>query len=225
MGRRALIRVMQHLAPIEAEAADNYACGIAQPHAQTQTNATAAGVTILAAALPIKYSGIFRIDLDAAYASGTTAKTVQHQLVVAQVANPATHFAGGAASSGALFGSDVGPDTTLAQRSQWLQGLNSDAAGLPASGVTFNGAAVNNATAGAQVFADTGVTPTLTGLLSGSAMRFSSHIVVAAGYAPKVRFTVGDFILIALTLLSTNGGDVVTYVNNCSLAVVELPLA
>lgn len=229
MGRRALIKISQHLAPIESEAQDNYATnqGFGGDTVHTQTQSNAADVAVSAVALPVKYSGIFRVSVQAGYASGTTAKTVRHKVVLLPFAPPIASpifAATGGILTDVFFGSDVGIDTTIGGREKWGARLNADAAGVSNAGLTFNGVAITSGAAGAVTATDTGATPTLTGLLSGAAMGLAFDAPVSKAVATKVPFTVGNILVAALVLVSTAGGDVVTY-EYVNVSMEELPIA
>lgn len=212
-------------------ALDNYVSlsvnGGAAVHFQTQTNAQE--VTIAAVALPVKYSGIFAYGASVGCASDTTAKTVRHKLVAIPFASPATPtFSDGTAAAGCFFGSSVGSDADAAHRNKFAQVLNADAGGASAVGVLYSGAAVISTNPNAIVVGDTGATPTLAGLLAGSAIDFSFGSFLAKSTAPKVPFTlstpmVPQILVLGLVLANTNGGDVVTY-QTVDLWLQEQPL-
>lgn len=223
LGTATLARLAQSQG-MSLEATDNFVEVLPNtvPHAQTQS--AAADVCIMAVALQVKYSGVFRVDLSSAFSSNTTAKTVQHKLVVIPFANPASptfSANGGGLAADSWFGNDVaGPlgDSTALKRALWGGRLSVDAAGVSANGILYNGAAVTSGAANAITFKDSLATPTLTGLLTGSTMTFDWNGYIVKSIAPKVPFTksvVGtpQFVVAALVLTSTAGGDVVTYAN------------
>ena len=222
-----MIRVMQHMAPIESEAQDNYVAntgfGDDAPHTQTQSAANEVGIS--AVALQVKYSGIFRVSVQAGYASGTTAKSVQHKVVLIPfappIASPIFQATNGIRTD-VFFGSDVGPD--VGQREKFGARLDADAAGISNAGLTFNAVAVTSGAPNAVTLLDTGVTPTLAGLLQGSAMGLSYDGYGAKHVAAKTPFTVGNIVVAALVLVSTAAGDVVTY-QYVNVAMEELPIA
>lgn len=229
MGRRSLVGAARAAARQagpsgpSAEALDNYVSIIGVPQPQTQS--AAAEVAVLSVAVQVKYTGIFDVAFTSGFASGTTAKTVQHKLVVVPFISPGARFTGGS-GNGTIYGNDVDaePDT-LTSRSKWGQRLSADAAGVPANGILFNGVAPTTAAPNGQALLDTGATPTLTGLLAGSAMTFSGALSFSSSVGPKTAYTKSttaapSFVVASIVLLSTAGGDVVTY-EYASITLIE----
>lgn len=230
MGRRSMIKKFAAYGEVDrcVEAGDNYAQILGAPHAQTQS--AAAEVSVLAVALPVKYSGIFAVRWGAGFASGTAARTVQHKLVVIPVTEPAVAAFTNGTGNGTIYGNDVGvtPDT-FTSRSKFGQRLSVDAAGVSNNGIQYNGGPSISTAFGAQTLADTTPTPTVAGLLSGSAMTFGGDIDFGQSFGPKtpyVRSTIDtpQFVIASLVLDSTAAGDVVTYAY-AFLGLVELPLS
>jgi hypothetical protein len=204
------------------EAFDNWASinGVGGNAPHTQTQGAANDVCVAAVGVTCKYSGVFAVSAAAGYSSGTTAKTIEHKVILLDVALPIASptFSHGTPTGGS-FGNDVGTDPDAAHRSKFTQILNADAAGVSANGVEYNGAPV----VGGFVLLDTGPTPTLTGLLSGSAQSLSLSTTTGSATGPKTRFAVGHFVIAAILLTSTAGGDVVTY-QYASVTLTEQPL-
>ena len=171
------------------------------PHTQTQTNAN--GVCICAAAILIQGSGNVRVDAHAVCGSGTTGKTVEHQVYLVPYTAPSTRFTGGTSGLTAI-GANVTPNTP----SFWSQMLTTtDAGGTTASGILFNGVAPVGTAPGA-VFIYDKKTDTLAGLLGSGDLAYDQSII---GNNNGVPFAVGTIVVVSLVLKSTNLGDVVTY--------------
>ncbi len=185
--------------------------------AVAQVQSAANEVCIAAVALPMRSSGLVDVECNVGYASGTTAKTVEHKLVLIPFAAPAAQtFSAGAATgtaAGVAFGKTIGPDASAANRAVWGETIAGDAAGVSAAGVLYNGVALTSASAGAVLVQDSGAVPTLAGLLTAGVQVFDFAGTCPAGFAPRTFFPTGagQFLVAALILLSTAGGDTVTY--------------
>ena len=99
-----------------------------------------------------------------------------------------------------------------------LAQLNQDSTGLTASGLLFGGVAPVDTVANAVILEDSGVVPTLDGFLTDDGTGASSfHAHGTCGYnaagAPATGFGFGNWALLVLELVSTNGGDVLSFAN------------
>jgi len=152
-----------------AEATDNYVTNNgATAHTQSAgSNVAPQLACILAVALPVKYSGIFMLSCDLTFSASIAADAIVHQLVTVPVLSPATLFANG--TTGGWIGRDAGGLITSPGGSDHTQVANADYLSVAASGITFNGVAVNGSAAGATIQytkADPTYTATLTGVVT-----------------------------------------------------------
>jgi hypothetical protein len=214
-------------------AMDNFVVNQSNPHTQTQSNVSANGVPLMAVALNLKFSGTVRVDCDINFGDNTTAKSIEHSLIAIPFTAPiATRFVG--AGSGTIetnnssTGRDVLQNGGLTHLSDWLASMNSDAAGLPANSMHFNGVVPNLASgvSGTFQFWDKTV-ETLTGQLNNSGqftMSFHGIVPNFNNVSPNEQFSAAGNVtlVIALLLISTAGGDVVTY-GPCNLQISENP--
>jgi hypothetical protein len=116
-------------------------------------------------------------------------------------------------------GSAVTNPGTLAA---WGMTLTADAAGVSASGLSYNGATLSSAKNTGGHIIHTSTRNTLTGLLGSGDLAFDWSGDVDLGGSPGF-FPLGTYVVAHLTLVSTNGGDVVTY-SSASLGIKENPI-
>jgi hypothetical protein len=182
-------------------------------HAQTQSAANP--VAVAAVAVQQKRNGLWECDIDVAFASGTTAKTVEIKAVLIPFTTLPQVFS---QSAGAINSNnpEVGPvySNVAIPVADIVAQLNQDAAGVTASGLLYGGTAPVDTATNAVVLWDRKV-DTLTGELSNGDLGFSSHDI--AGYGPDGKqltgFAFGKWTVLCLELMSTAGGDVVSFQN------------
>ena len=241
MGRRSIVRreLLPSIPgglPSGSGALGNWVFTSGTPASQTQTNSAPTGVPVIAAAIQLKYSGTVRVNCNAQFNSGTTAKTISHVLMVRQFTNVTalprfTPGGGGATiqSNNVALGHDVAGSTAQQNPLNWGVNLTSDAAGLPANSIDFAGVPIS--TAGLLRFGQSNVA-TLTGLLTAQGagqwpFYYSGMVPNLFNNIPDQHWPIGgdtnSFLVVALMLLSTNGGDLVSY-DPCSITLQEQPL-
>ena len=158
----------------------NYVQNLTAPHAQTQTNSGEA--CLMAVALPVLYTGVFRLDLACFFADDTTAKTVNLNLVLFSVTSPTTRFtaagAGTGSTTGVILASSLSPQTAAS----WGLTLSSDCAGNKSNAIFFNGTAIETAFPGAyKIAARTVDTLTARDVQTITVQRISERRVSAEG--------------------------------------------
>jgi hypothetical protein len=201
-------------------AAQNYsgirATGFGVPHNQTQSNANS--VILAGVAVQPSKTGFFDGRMNILFASDTAAKIVELSAVFVPVTGPvasrwtATLPATIADIGGNLSANETGPVTN------WAAGLTTDALGVTASGMLFNGTAPISTSPGAVVLQDK-TTPTVAGQLSAQspsacefsyAGQFGYNQSGSPIFSPS-QIAAGCFALLVLQLTSTAGTDVVHF--------------
>jgi hypothetical protein len=178
-------------------------------HSQTQSAANP--VALAAIAVQQKANGLWEYDIDVSLASGTTAKTVELKAVLIPFTALPQVFtqSAGSIESG---NPEVGPAYAGLAVGELVAQLNQDAAGVTASGLLYGGTACVDTATNAQTLYDKEM-DTLTGLLAHGDLAFNAH--GEAGYNAAgnqhTGFGVGKWAVLVLELVSTAGGDVVTF--------------
>jgi hypothetical protein len=173
----------------------------------TQTQSAANEVALAAVAVQAKQTGLFRGDIHVNLASGTTAKTVELRASLVPFATPVARFTQSIGTNVQLCAAN-----TAGPALSWGGELNADAAGVSASGLLFNGVAPISTVTNAITLYDRKV-DTLTGLLGFGDLAFdwSGQCGYGNGGAPATGFGNGVTALLVLSLISTAGGDVLTF--------------
>ena len=177
----------------------------------TQTQSAAAPVAIAAVATQQKANGLWEYDCDISFASGTTAKTVELKLVLVPFTTALQLFTQSAGSINSN-NPEVGPIESGVAVASLVAQLNQDAAGVTSAGLLYGGTAPVDSATNAVTLWDRKM-DTLTGELANGDLSFNAHGV--AGYnstgVQHTGFGVGKWAVLALELVSTAGGDVVTF--------------
>lgn len=169
------------------------------------TQAAPSSVFIAAALLTPRLSGIFEVELDVGWSSGTTADSVTWSLITDTSASGALAGANNVHHGVAGFGAYASNDWESSD-------TNSGAA------VTYNGAAFSTA----PVTQASEVIPSITGLLSGSAQHFSFKGYVdnaSPSGTTKTPFTIGNTVAFGVSVSASHTITVPTL----RMTVRELP--
>jgi hypothetical protein len=199
---------------------------------QTQTNNPATGVPVLAACIQLKYSGTVRVSCSSWFNSATAARTMTHQLIARQFSNVTTRFTAGTGvtvtSNNVALGHDVAPAPADQTPQNWAAALAGDSTGLAAHAINFNGVQISAVALNFGRNTVISIAGALTAQASGQ-WTFSYN-----GMVPNLNNSIPDqhwpisgdvnsFLVVALMLLPTNAGDVVSYAAS-SLTIQEQPL-
>ena len=186
----------------------------------TQTQSAANPVALAAVAVQQKGNGLWEYDIDVSFASGTTGKTVELKAVLVPFTTAAQAFT---QSPGAIDSNnpEIGPAYTVNAVADLVAQLNQDAAGVTASGLLYGGTAPVDSATNALTLWDRKV-DTITGSLANGDIAFNPH--GKAGYnstgVQHTGFGFGKWAVLVLELVSTAGGDVVTF-QTCSMSLRE----